>query len=123
MIFELLDAQLVFDGKRTPVAKIAALEEKVVVPVSLSAGRRVNLQGTIDRIDQQGEGYTLIDYKTGSFYDTYVRYRDASRLFFSRTFRPIVSVTNSLVLLPLAAKDWGFSDASASRALVHRGAW
>ncbi len=81
MIFELLDAQLVFDGQRTPVAKISALEEKVVVSVALSAGRRVNLQGTIDRIDQQGTGYTLIDYKTGSFYEGYLRYRDADRLF------------------------------------------
>ena len=61
---------------------VEALEAKVLTAVTLDDGRRVGLQGTIDRVDRTTLGAIVItDYKTGRYSDSYVRYRGAERLF------------------------------------------
>lgn len=80
IITELLNDLLAVDARRS-ITHIEALEVKVLAAVELADGRRLGLQGTIDRVDRTDEGYTLIDYKTGRYYTSYARYRGAERLF------------------------------------------
>ena len=81
VIHELLNDLLRVDNNRH-IDHVVALEAKVLTAVTLDDGRRVGLQGTIDRVDRTTQGKIVItDYKTGRYSDSYVRYRGAERLF------------------------------------------
>ncbi len=57
---------LAFDVQRIPF-KLCALEYNIKGEIELEGGKKVLLQGTIDRIDKEGDNFRIIDYKTGQY--------------------------------------------------------
>ena len=63
LIKEHLRRIIAWDLKRAPF-EIVGIEEKVSNAFDIQ-GQKVTIHGKIDRIDRQGETYTVLDYKTG----------------------------------------------------------
>ncbi len=54
-------------GMKMPEDKDAGLDACEPVPFTLPDGRKVFFKGRIDRVDKTGQGFEIIDYKTGRF--------------------------------------------------------
>jgi hypothetical protein len=66
IVSKVLQDCLAFDVQRTPF-KLCALEYNIKGEIELEGGKKVLLQGTIDRIDKEGDNFRIIDYKTGQY--------------------------------------------------------
>lgn len=66
IVSRILKNCLAVDMQRAPFF-LCALEYNIKGEIKLDNGEKIFLQGTIDRIDKEGNNFRIIDYKTGQY--------------------------------------------------------